>query len=370
MVGSEQRSRSFKGREVRVLHLGLNIASAMSTAITLLRAIGVECRGIVRYSHHYTSDGELQCLPGWISRRQPLDWAKAEAQRYTSVLSAIAWADVVHWHFGITLLPRALDVTWASMLGKPGLVEFSGSDIRVAEVEKRDNPYFTRFAPEDYCKELTRDRSLRVQALFSKAGLACLTYTQILPYVERDLFQNCYLVRQRIPLHKFSPRFPNPSNQVPVIVHAPSRLDLKGTRFVLAAIDELRPKLQFDFRLVNDVPHEAALSQIACCDIFVDQLIGGDHGTAAVEAMAFGKPVVCYIKPSMLEQHAKDLPIVNANPDNFVEVLKRLMQDGAGRREIGERSRSYVEKYHSPRLLADQLVEIYQDIAVRRGMAL
>ena len=98
------------------------------------------------------------------------------------------------------------------------------------------------------------------------------------------------------------------------------------------------------------------------CDIFVDQVTGGDHGLAAIEAMAFGKPVICYIKPSVRDSLPHDLPIVSATPDDLPVVLSRLLSDGPWRAELGRRGRAYVEKHHDARTIAKQLLEIYREL--------
>ena len=337
--------------------MGLNIASSMSTAVKSLRANGIECRGIVRYSHHYTSDETLEKLPGWVSRRHPLQWTRAHLSQYSRALSAIAWADVLHWYFGVTLLRERIDLQWAKMLGKPGVVEFLGSDIRIAEIENQDNPYFARYAPEDYRKGLSHEHSCQVQEAFS--GMGCLVQASLLPSVRRDLFRNISVVHQRIPLSDFAPQFPLSTNKKPVVVHAPSNRGIKGTDFVLAAVDALRGQ-NFEFRLVHNESHEEAVSRIAEADIFVDQLLIGDHGFASIEAMALGKPVVCYIKPSVQSQLPADCPIVNANPDTIRDVLAELISNADQRAELGRRSRLYVEKYHDPPRIAEELEAIYR----------
>ena len=81
-----------------------------------------------------------------------------------------------------------------------------------------------------------------------------------------------------------------------------------------------------------------------------------------MEAMAFGKPVVCYITPAMESKHPADLPIVNGNQDNLAGVLAGLLDDGKRRHELGQRGREYVEKYHDARRIAKDLVGIYQQL--------
>ena len=97
-------------------------------------------------------------------------------------------------------------------------------------------------------------------------------------------------------------------------------------------------------------------------DIVIDQLIGGHHGMAAIEALSFGKPTICYLKKSGLKDYPDDLPIVLATPDNIYNVLEKYLIDGELRYKTGKLSRLYAEKYHDTYKIAFRLKEIYQDV--------
>jgi glycosyltransferase involved in cell wall biosynthesis len=94
-------------------------------------------------------------------------------------------------------------------------------------------------------------------------------------------------------------------------------------------------------------------------DIFLDQFILGGYGMAAIEAFALGKPVVCFIKPSMVKLYPSDLPAVNGTVDNLTETLEQLILDGPARQCLGRRGRAYAERYHDSVAVAGQLKEIY-----------
>ena len=62
-------------------------------------------------------------------------------------------------------------------------------------------------------------------------------------------------------------------------------------------------------------------------DVFLDQFVISGYGVAAIEAMAYGKPVVCYIAPSVAEHYPAELPIVNAGQDDLAASLESLLKD-------------------------------------------
>ena len=94
--------------------------------------------------------------------------------------------------------------------------------------------------------------------------------------------------------------------------------------------------------------------------MFLDQFVLGGYGLAALEAMALAKPVVLYVKPSLLAQYPTDLPVINATQENLADVLASLLTDGSLRHATGLRSRAYVERHHDALAAARQLISIYE----------
>jgi glycosyltransferase involved in cell wall biosynthesis len=167
-----------------------------------------------------------------------------------------------------------------------------------------------------------------------------------------------HVVPPGLDLRLFTPRPPSDSPR-PLVVHAPSDRERKGTRFVIEACERLPVELD----VVEGVPHDVARERYARADIVVDQLNAGWHGVFALEAMALGKPVVTHLRPELVDRaeagYGIRLPIVAATKETLVDALRPLVADPALRRELGAASRAYVERVHDSDRVAERLLEIY-----------
>lgn len=352
---------------MNVLLLPFNIASDISHKVRALNSVGVNARGLALPASPIQTMTDVKLLKSYtkntlINRLRGLENALA-------IYRAIQWADVVHWTYSLSVLPLDLDERILKFFDKPGVVQWYGSDIRDPEIESKINRFYREaFGDADYeYKNESSTNSLKNQRAFARLGFFPLEFPEMSHYIRADLFPVRFPTRQMIVLADFEPEYPNPRERKPLIVHSPSAPVAKGTKYVRAAIENLQSKYDFDFVLIENLPREEALKITRRCDIFVDQLIMGSHGYAAIEAMAFGKPVVCCINEKIEEKYPSDLPIVNADPENFAEKLELLVKSGERRNELGKKGRNYVEKYHDERKIAKDLAKIYRRVIGLHG---
>ena len=149
-------------------------------------------------------------------------------------------------------------------------------------------------------------------------------------------------------------------------MHIPTEPWVKGTAYIESAINRLKLEgYNFRFKLLQFLSQEEVLDEILKADIYVDDLRCGSYGITSIEAMASGKPTVCYIRDDLVEKYPEDLPLVNANPDTIYQKLKELILDSELRHEIGIKSRTYAEKYHSLEVIGPRLLNIYKEIGLK-----
>ena len=116
--------------------------------------------------------------------------------------------------------------------------------------------------------------------------------------------------------------------------------------------------------LVEGLPNEEARRRYAGASIVADQFLAGAYALFAIEAMALGKPVVCYLNPRFAVHHPElvECPIVSANPDELIGVLRELVLDRRLREELGARGPGYVERWHSLRSVGSDMDRVYRSI--------
>ena len=107
----------------------------------------------------------------------------------------------------------------------------------------------------------------------------------------------------------------------------------------------------------------AKLTAPAQADLVVDQLLTGWYGALAVEAMALGKPVLCYLREEDLKRFVpfhEQIPIVRTTKETLAQDLDGLLRSPSRRDELGEAGRQFVAKWHDPLKIARQTIEAYQ----------
>jgi len=170
-------------------------------------------------------------------------------------------------------------------------------------------------------------------------------------------------VHHRIDTERYQPVYPDPEKRKPMVVHAPSQPGVKGTEFIEQALDELRVKgMEFEYVRVHGLTHAKAMAVYRKADIVVDQLLLGSHGVFACEAMALGKPVICYILDELVDTYPEGFPVINANPDTIINVLEEVVASPERRAQIGRAGREYVERVHDIRQVAERLEKIYRQL--------
>jgi glycosyltransferase involved in cell wall biosynthesis len=309
---------------LRVLHLPVNLAGTGWSNVRALRRKGVEATLLVfrpqRWRpHEYDVSLDLP-RGGSLVRSQLKQWR--------ALARWLPRTDVFHFYFGHTLVPKALMVPIMRATRRKSVMHFLGDDIRGKRPE-----------------ELAYGKRFDAQVVGS--------------YAARRWVPDAHVVPPGLDLDEYTP-VAAVERERPLVVHAPSDPEKKGTKFVVEACEQL----PVDLDVVYGVPNPEARERYRRADIVVDQMHYLWHGVFTIEALALGKPVVTHLDEEAVrlteEAFGLEVPIVRATPETLADALRPLVDSFEERKRLGEAGRAYVERVHDIDKVADRLIEIYE----------
>lgn len=139
------------------------------------------------------------------------------------------------------------------------------------------------------------------------------------------------------------------------VLHAPNHRAIKGSCYFIQAVHELQLEgVQIELLIAEKLPNGELRDLMRSVDVVADQLVMGWYAMFAIEAMALGKPVLCYIRQDLKRLYVSsglieetELPIVECTPASVKESLRHLAMNRQALHDFGSRGRAFVVKHHS-----------------------
>ncbi len=369
-------------KKIRVLHVPTVTGGSSFGIAKAERAAGLDSISVSLYQNDfgYKLDKVL-----WTSCRFSL---ANEIKRWNLIRQAMTQYDVIHYNNGTTIafpiflyssftnypvwkrwpfwfytnLLQKIELFLMKLSKKTLFVTYQGDDARqgyyceehykISAVHEVESGYYSEQSDKekrDHINLLSKYCD-GIYALNPDLLNVLPDSSQFLPYAHLDL-------NEWLPVRS--------NNDKPLIIHAPSHQGVKGTRFILEAIEKLKNEgLDFDFELIEGLTHAEARVRYESADLVIDQLLIGWYGGFSVEMMALGKPVICYIRKEDLkfipQDMAEQLPVINASSDTIYSVLKQwIIKPESELKLQGKKCREYVEKWHDPEKIVQQLKQDY-----------
>lgn len=315
-----------------------------------------------------------------------------ELRRWRFAARALRRFDVIHYNFGSAIMAGRVDerggfverrarklynllygrhvelrdVGQAHKLGKVIAVTYQGDDARQGDFCRRNYPihFVHDLEGSGYYSEFSDQVKREKIATFDR-------YADLIYALNPDLLNVLprrarFLPYANVDLRQWAPLPPEDRVAVPHVLHAPTNRKVKGSDYIIAALERLKAQgVPFRYTLVEGVSRQRAREVYQTADLLVDQLLPGFYGGLAVELMALGKPVICYLRQEDLRflprEMRQNLPMINAEPATIYEVLKTwLTTRKVELRAQGLLSRAYVERWHDPLKIAASLKSDYQ----------
>ena len=371
-------------RTLRILHCPHSVGGNAAGLAVAERELGLDSRSIAfePSPFGYGADSVLR-EPG-VGR------GRFELRRFGLFWHALRSVDVVHFNFGSTILPlpargpgasraydlyarlaRGLDLVLLRRLGKGIVVTFQGDDVRQGSVLR--DTYAQSLADEVGLGYYTEEGDVAKREIVRRFDRHAHALRYLNPDLARVLPARArFMPYAHIDPRRWSPTAGRAAGDPPLLAHAPTSRETKGTRHILAAFEALqREGISFRFELVEGRTQREARAVFEQADLVVDQLVAGWYGGVAVEAMAVGVPVVAFIRDEDLDvvpaDMRADLPLVSATPATIEQVLRSLLTERKDELPaLGRRSRSFVERWHNPLRIAADLLPVYE-AAARSG---
>lgn len=345
-----------------------NPSSMLSITVRSLREMGFEAHGLIysRTVSYTQSNDSVGCeVIIEVGRKRRLERLRQKVRTALRAATLVRDVDVVHWYNALAA-EGPLDLWLAQRIKKKGIVEFVGNDIRDCRVASIDNPYYKAAWVSglyEYSEE-TPEHSKKAQQSFLKYGVrSVFAHETLKPFLLDDEWKVQLPCRWRLDVDRFVPKFSEKTSE-PLIVHMTTAPHCKGTFHVEAILDSLRGKVNFRYERIEGKTREQALSLLREADIYLDQFVLAEGlGVAALEAMALGKPVVSYVKPSLeycWPPHVVNF--VNAPFEQLAEKVQWLIEDHESRRSLGMAGRDYVERFHDGKIVAKMIAEGYEQV--------
>lgn len=253
-----------------------------------------------------------------------------------------------------------MEVLLLKKMGIPIFIQYQGDDARqgdyclanfkISFADKVDENYYNKNS------DLAKRKSIK---FYEKVAHKIYALNPDLLHVLPSSAE--FLPYSHVNLDEWTPVFNQLEKRPLRIGHAPSHRAVKGTDFILEICEKLKNDgFQFELVLVEGVSNNEAKEIYKTIDILIDQLYAGWYGGLAVEVMALGKPVLAYLREDDLkfipQKMRDDLPVFNINSsslyDDLINILELNREDLL---VIAKNSRSYVENWHNPLVIAKRI---------------
>ncbi|GCL72380.1 glycosyltransferase [Paenibacillus naphthalenovorans] len=341
---------------MRILHAPQNIAGMAGLMAKKQRDMGYLSESFVTTDSifKYPADYSIKST-STLGRR---------TERFQFFAKSIKNYDIFHFYFGESLLGQQFwDVPLLKKLNKKVFFYFAGCDIR--DSKKVITTYEFSACKECWPMLCSPNRKKSLEIIHQANGVFVST-PDLLEFVENSVLlqqpidvAEFNLLKEQVNLNKTTEII----NDTIKIAHAPTSRALKGTGYLIDAVERLKAEgYKIELIMVEGRPYKEAIQLYNEADIAVDQLLIGAYGQFAVEMMALGKPVICYIREDLIDKYPENLPIISSTKNNIVDVLRNTIKNRDKWASIGLQGESFVKMNHDAAVIAAKAIEYYKTL--------
>jgi hypothetical protein len=258
-------------------------------------------------------------------------------------------AEVIHFHnycWDLTIFkerPELLEIAKS----KPALIQY----------------HSPRHSTENFEASIT-DRSLK--------------HAVIAQYHVRQYPECEFVVPNVIPIYnKMYTSFPGKwDDACPSISYAPSNINLKGWddkgyNVTAPLLKRLERNSRCSADVIINTDYETCLLRKRGAHIGIDEVMTGSYHLSALEYLSMGCVTICHVDDPTCQAMKRivgiegmlHMPIIDATPSTLESTLLELLASGKDHlKDIGEKSRNWMERYWNPSKHAQYFENIYRSL--------
>lgn len=248
------------------------------------------------------------------------------------------------------------DVEALRATGRRVALLFHGSEVRRPAHHLRLTPWspFYRSENEDLTARLEQTTE-RVHEAFADFDGPILVSTPDLV----DHVPNAVWLPGVVGAACFAPTRPALTRSRPVVAHAPSNSALKGSEWIDPVLQDLHERGFIRYRRLRDLPSMMIPSMLAEVDVLVDQVVMGNPGVLAGQAMAAGRLVVAHLPEGVRRRMNPRSPIVEATPATLEDAILSVVENPEHYSRLAAYGTEFARAHHDGKKSARVLTEAF-----------
>ncbi|MCA0431401.1 MAG: glycosyltransferase [Bacteroidetes bacterium] len=276
--------------------------------------------------------------------------SKSVEEKIKSILirNILSNTDVYIFVYTTNLWEEERQLTYLKRKGVKIISLFLGSDIRdyVAFKEK------FKISHWDFSTEINMpgtELKIKKLAYHEKISDAIFSVPDQSIYAKRSYFH------LQIPMEtkKFKCKIPN--NSIPIIIHAPSKPEIKGTDLILKTLDELKNEgIKFELKLLINLPHNKLINELENADVLIDEIVAHGPGFLSFEAMLCG----CAVATKYYEESPQCFkpPVFAIDEYNLKDRLRSLLTNNSLIVDLAKKGNDYAINNNEATLVAENFL--------------
>lgn len=337
-----------KDSQVRILHCPENLGNNAKRLSDFEKSLGIKSWSISLRKEAFGFEADQTLVKSG-------SFVFGEFARWRLLWIAISKYDVIHFNNGKTIMPQRVpfvsvrrrsntfiaglysiyawvfegkDLFILKFFGKKIYFTYQGSDARLSS-------HYTKLHPREVLDGLNPDYLAPKSDRYKLRRIVRTElYADAIYCLNPDLLRNFSQKARFVPYYNVDLNQITPHsifmNSTVHIVHAPSKRDIKGSKYIIKAIEKItQENSRIRFTLVEGMSNSDAQKIYDTADLFIDQLIVGWYGGVAVELMARGVPVMCFLEDTsdlvQLKSFGALLPIISTSIPTIENDLRALL---------------------------------------------